>query len=212
MRRTTIIAILVLASTGLFAQTAMDLQSLKKESKTHFGIKAGLNYSNAKDATNLSSYKTGEGFMVGGFMTHGTTKKFGKGFRAEVIYTKQRMDVNRDGSEVKTFSEYISLPHLTTFNITKFLQLQAGGQVSYLISAQQDKGEKNISEMYNRVKYGFTAGVEIRPVAGLIIGGRYNIDATNSYKDGGMYTPFPFNLPTKGFKNGLYQFSIGYVF
>ena len=218
--KTILLSLLLIASATGFSQSE---QHLKKASKAHFGIKGGLNFSNAKDATNLASFNTNlasfkskEGFMVGGFMAAGSSKS-GMGFRTELIFTRQYLSVQDGTMKPATVnSDYISIPHLTTFSIANVVQLQAGGQMSILINAKKSgsSGEKSVTDFYSKLKYGVTAGVEIHPFKGLIVGGRYSVDVTNAYKTPGSFAamPYPFSLSTANLKGGLFQFSVGYIF
>jgi len=211
--KTILLGLLLIATATGFSQSQ---PALKKVTKTHFGIKGGLNFSNVNDAINFASYKSKEGFMLGGFMGAGSSKS-GMGFRTELIFTHQYLSVQNGSSKPSTInSDYISIPHLTTFSIAKVVQLQAGGQMSILINAKQNEGSvgQSIADFYNKVKYGITGGVEVHPFKGLIIGGRYSVDVTNACKtsNASAMMPYPFNLSTANLKGGLFQFSVGYIF
>jgi hypothetical protein len=211
--KTILVGLLLIATATGFSQSQPDLE---KVTKTHFGIKGGLNFSNANDATNFASYKSKEGFMVGGFIAAGSSKN-GMGFRTELIFTRQYLSVQNGSMKPATVnSDYISIPHLTTFSIAKVVQLQVGGQMSILINAKQNEGSggKSVADFYSKLKYGVTGGVEIHPFRGLIIGGRYSVDVTNAYKTpiSSVMMPYPFNLSTTNLKGGLFQFSVGYIF
>jgi hypothetical protein len=112
----------------------------------------------------------------------------------------------------------VYLPQLTTFTIGKHVQLQAGGQIGYLIKseASTEKKDTTITGLMNRFDYGFAAGVEIYPFKGLIIGTRYNLGLGKLHKKYESMTsnpyPLPFNPETTNFKNGLFQLFIGYKF
>jgi hypothetical protein len=72
-----------------------------------------------------------------------------------------------------------------------------------------------------RFDYGATAGIEVYPYKGIIVGCRYNISMGSPYKEPGttspgspMPIPFPFPVNPTDFKgkNAVIQFSIGYKF
>jgi len=73
----------------------------------------------------------------------------------------------------------------------------------------------------NRIDYGAAVGLEVYPIKGLIVGGRYNVSLGNIYKKyenatSSPTTPIPFPLPVnpndfKG-RNAVVQFFIGYKF
>jgi hypothetical protein len=211
--KTILLSLLLIATSRGFSQSHAEL---KKATKTHFGIKGGLNFSNVKDVGNFASCKSKEGFMLGGFMAAGSSKS-GMGFRTELIFTRQYLIVQNGSAKPATInSDYISIPHLTTFSIAKIVQLQAGGQISILLNAKQNEGAdaKSIADFYSKLKYGITGGIEVHPFKGLIVGGRYSVDVTNAYKTGSAsaMAPYPFNLSTANLKGGLFQFSVGYIF
>jgi hypothetical protein len=118
--------------------------------------------------------------------------------------------------------DYIYMPHLTTFTIAKKVQLQAGGQVGYLLNAKKSSSaqteEEKVTEYMNRFDYGFAGGIEIYPFKGLLIGGRYNVSLGNIYKTSAGSTtapipnPLPFNPEEVKGKNAVVQFFIGYRF
>jgi hypothetical protein len=119
--------------------------------------------------------------------------------------------------------DYIMLPQFMTINITKFFQIQLGGQMAYLINAKADSTTSTgnatadkIMNYYNRFDYGFGGGIEIHPVAGLLIGARINISLSSLYKDA-LTTPpsgtgTPSFVPKVDVKNNLFQLSAGWIF
>ena len=109
---------------------------------------------------------------------------------------------------------------MATFGIGKFFQLQAGAQVGVLLNSKLSSGTKDstATSFMNRLDYGFAAGVELNPVKGFLIGGRYNLGLGKLYKQSeqSSTTPMPFPLPFNpdktDMKNGVVQFFIGYRF
>jgi hypothetical protein len=112
---------------------------------------------------------------------------------------------------------YITLVQLMAINITKFVQIQLGGQTGYLLNAKSDSSQSStgnasadkILSMYSRFDYGFAAGLEIHPLAGLLVGARYNISLSNLYKqavDGSS------GMGGVNFKNNAVQLFVGYRF
>jgi opacity protein-like surface antigen len=68
---------------------------------------------------------------------------------------------------------------------------------------------------YNRFDYGFGVGAEVHPVAGLIIGVRYQLSFSNLFKtptiDSTGAPPSSFT-PSVNLKNNVVMISIGYRF
>jgi hypothetical protein len=213
----TFFSLLILAP--LFAFSQKDNTETKSKSKTknfYFGIKGGLNFSNISNASSISSsnqtgYHAGLLANIGGKLI---------GFRLEVLYSHQGFGYTTDSSSGSNTQDYISLSELLAVNITRFVQLQIGGQTGYLLHANttsknQSTGNATADQIlsyYNRFDYGFGGGVEVHPIAGLLIGARYNISLSNLYKDafsnssgsGGSYSPHV------DFKNNVVQVFIGY--
>ena len=62
--------------------------------------------------------------------------------------------------------------------------------MALLINAKADSSKPasgtpygKVMDYYNRIDYGLAGGIEINPVKGLIIGGRYNLSLGKVYKE-----------------------------
>ena len=70
--------------------------------------------------------------------------------------------------------------------------------------------ENAIMNLFNRIDYGYAVGVEIHPVAGLIIGARYNVSLAKVYKDlQSLQKP---SFTSEDAKNNVIQISVGWRF
>src|SRR4030095_824607 len=132
-----------------------------------------------RDASSVNTSNR-TGFMGGAFMAPPSSGFMG--YRSEVIYSKQGYNFATQTNSGQVDLDYIIMPQLMTFNITKFVQIQAGGQMAFLLNAKADttKGTATSSyggvmDMYNKFDYGFAGGIEIHPVKGLLIGARLNV-------------------------------------
>ncbi|HUP14225.1 MAG TPA: outer membrane beta-barrel protein [Niastella sp.] len=206
------------------AQTApADLAEKEvKKLKPKVGIKAGYNFTKVVGSKTNYKPQNHSGFMVSGFYA---TPSKGLGYRTELIFSRQGFSFDDAGKMQSVSQSYVYMPHLTTFTIAKTVQLQAGGQVGYLLNAKKeaDAGneEEKIIQYMNRIDYGVAAGIEVYPFKGTIIGARYNVSLGSMYKrynepTPGFPPPTPFPLPFdpsefKG-KNAVVQFFIGYRF
>jgi hypothetical protein len=190
-----------------------------KEMKPKVGIKAGYNFAKVIGSTPHFSPQANNGFMVAGFFA---PQSKGIGYRTELVFSRQGFSFDQSGKMQDVSQDYIYMPHLTTFTIAKKVQLQAGGQVGYLLNAKKSSsGEgasEEVTEYMNRFDYGFAGGIEIYPFKGLLIGGRYNVSLGNIYNTSSYSTatPMPYPLPfnpeeVKG-KNAVVQFFVGYRF
>ncbi|MBL7739134.1 MAG: PorT family protein [Chitinophagaceae bacterium] len=181
------------------------------------GIKAGVNFANITNASSVNS-SSQSGFHAGLFLAPSTGKSI-MGFRTEVLYSKQGYNYKTSTNTGNVNLDYILLPQLTTISITKYFQLQLGAQMAFLLNAKVDSSAPStgnatadkIMEYYNRFDYGFAGGIEIHPVAGLLIGARLNISLGSLYKqpEAGQSPSF---LPKVDVKNNVFQVFAGWTF
>lgn len=230
MKKTIFATLLTAFVCTSFAQTTMpDMQSAEMQQqlkeiadrKPKFGIKAGYNVAKITGSATHFSPDTKNGFMVAAFYSPGA--KSGLGYRTELVFTRQGFGFDENGMQTNVTSDYIYMPHFTTFGIGKFFQIHVGGQLGYLLkSSKESKSEtktEDITSFANRLDYGAAGGVEIYPIKHLIIGGRYNVSFGNAYKrmtSSNLTTPSPFPLPfnpdeVKG-KNAVMNFYVGFRF
>jgi hypothetical protein len=156
-----------------------------------------------------------------------STPSKGLGYRTELVFSRQGFSFDASGKMQNVSQDYIYMPHLTTFTIAQKVQLQVGGQVGYLLNAKKEsatpgRDEDKIMAFMNRIDYGATAGIEVYPYKGFIIGGRYNVSMGNMYKQNSevlsqgaspLLTSFlPVNPASFKGKNAVIQFFIGYRF
>jgi hypothetical protein len=217
------IALMALFATQLHAQTQPTVAGLSqkdlKDMKPKIGLKAGYNFAKVVGNTPNFSPKSNNGFMVAAFYAPASK---GMGYRTELVFSRQGFSFDQSGKMQNVTQDYIYMPHLTTFTIAKKVQLQAGGQVGYLLNAKKSSSNEGsseaVTEYMNRFDYGFAGGIEVYPFKGLLVGGRYNISFGNIYNTSSYSTtnPTPYPLPfdpedIKG-KNAVVQFFVGYRF
>jgi Outer membrane protein beta-barrel domain len=201
----------------LFAASQQDSVKPKPKVKTfYFGLKAGLNYSNVTNASSISAsgqtgYHAGVLVNLGGKLIS---------FRLELLYSQQGYNFSTDSGSGSEKHDYISMSQLIGINISRFVQIQVGSQTGYLLNATAESNSMTtgnasadqILSYYNRFDYGFSAGVEVHPIVGLLVGARYNLSFSNLYKNvlttpsGGTYN---YNVD---FKNNVVQLFLGYRF
>lgn len=179
------------------------------------GIKAGLNFAKVSNASDINS-SSKSGFHAGIFLAPPSKKIISS--RTELLFSRQGYDYKNGTITGKVDMDYIQLGQLMSVNITKYFSLMFGAQTSYLISARADSSNNNggsgtenkIMDLYNRMDYGYAVGVEIHPVAGLIIGARYNVSLAKVYKDiQNMQAP---SFTSEDAKNNVIQLSVGWRF
>src|SRR5688572_25770465 len=145
----------------LLAITAATAQSKKKNEKPliGIGIKGGLNFANVTNAKSINgSNKTG--FVVGAFLAPPSKSIISS--RTELLFSRQGYDF-KTGTNTGTVNlSYLILPQLMGINITKYVQLQIGGQMAYLLNAKADSTAPStgnpqadkIMDLYNRFDFG----------------------------------------------------------
>ena len=188
------------------------------------GLKAGLNFANVTNASSINS-SSRSGFLVGFFISPNSKSILSS--RTEIEYSRQGYNYESNSNTGNVNLDYILIPQLMGINITKFVQIQIGAQMAFLINAKADSSTSSgssgsspygkLMDYYNKFDYGFAGGVEIHPVMGLLIGARYNISLGNLYKDpstvmsGGSSTP-PSFIPKVDAKNNVVQIFVGWRF
>jgi hypothetical protein len=185
--------------------------------KKRFGVKAGYNWSYVTGSTAGFNPGNRSGFMVSAF--YAPAARTGRGFRSEIVFSRQGYSFDDGGQNTDVLNDYLYLPQLLTFSIGRFFQLQAGAQIGVLLNSKLSGAkDSTITDLMNRIDYGFAAGVELNPVGGLLVGGRYNLGLGKLYKQYEMSStnpnpfPLPFNPQTTNLKNAVVQFFVGYRF
>jgi hypothetical protein len=187
------------------------------------GLKAGLNFADVTKASSINN-SSRSGFHAGIFLAPSSKKIIGS--RTELIFSRQGYDYKNGTNTGSVNLDYIMLPQYMTINITKYFQIQIGGQMAYLINAKVDSSNNistgnaqfdKIMSFYNRFDYGYGGGIEIHPISGLLIGARINISLGSLYKtdftsaSSGSGTP-PSFVPKVNVKNNLFQIFAGWKF
>jgi hypothetical protein len=197
-------------------------QQNKNDNQDHsigLGIKAGLNFANITNASSING-SSRTGFHVGAFFAPASKSVIG--YRTELIFSRQGYNYETNSNTGSVNLDYILFPQLTVINITKFIQLQLGFQVAYLINAKADSTQASqlpgnsygkLLDYYNRFDYGAAGGIEVHPFKGLLIGARYNISFGDLYKNADYSSgQAPSFIPTVNVKNNLIQIFAGYRF
>ncbi len=181
-----------------------------------FGLKAGLNFANVTNASSINN-SSRSGFHAGIIL--GPKSKQILSYRTELLYSKQGFDYATDSTSGNVDLDYIISTHLMCINITKFVQIQLGGQVAFLLNAKADSTSKvnnnsgpypSTLSYYNQFDYGFGGGVEIHPVLGLLIGARYNISLSKLYSS--AYSGQLPSFSSVDAKNNVVQIFVGWLF
>jgi hypothetical protein len=200
----------------IFSFTNLVFCAFAQKSKTpSIGIGLKVTGASSVNTANIN------GFHIGAFYSPGSSKGFG--YRTEIIYSKQGYDFAKANTTGSVNLDYILLPQLTTFNITKFVQLQLGAQIAFLINAKADSAVNNgasnaynkVMDYYNKLDYGFAGGVEVHPIKELLIGARLNVSLANANKEQPAGNGLPAYIPNASganLKNNVLQIFAGWKF
>lgn len=190
-------------------------------SLAQFGIKAGVNFANVTNASDISG-SNNTGFVAGIFLA--PPSKGVLSSRTELLFSRQGYSYASNTNTGKVDLDYILLPQLMSINITKFFSVQVGAQMAFLINAKADSSTSSgssspysgIMDYYNKFDYGFAGGIEVHPFQGLLVGARYNISLGNLYKDPSSFETTggqpPSFIPTVNVKNNVFQLFAGWIF
>src|SRR5688572_2643824 len=97
------------------------------------GAKVGLNFANVTNASSINS-ETRTGYHLGVFLA-GSSKTI-LSSRTEILYSRQGYNFSTNENTGVVDLSYLMLPQFMAINITKFVQLQLGGQIAYLLNAK----------------------------------------------------------------------------
>ena len=185
--------------------------------RAQIGLKGGINFANITKVSSINN-SSNTGYAFGLFLAPKPKGLFG--FQSEIDFSRQgyNFDTNTNSGNVNL--DYLLLPQLSTINITKFVQIQLGAQIAFLINAkatESNTGAGNYDKLinyYNRVDYGLAGGIEIHPFKGLLVGGRYNLSLGNMYKNLQASAPgtVPSFVPKVNVKNNVLNLYLGWHF
>jgi hypothetical protein len=181
------------------------------------GLKGGLNFANITNVSSINN-STNTGFAFGLFLAPKPRGLFG--FQSEIDFSRQGYNFDTNTNTGNVNLDYILLPQLSTINITRFVQIQLGAQMAFLVNAkasESNPGTGNYGNMlsyYNRFDYGLAGGLEIHPFKGLQVGARYNLSLGDIYKNLETSAPgtVPSFIPKVNVKNNVLNLYLGWHF
>ena len=192
----------LLAAIALIGLSNTTQAQTDSSTKTQFGIKGGVNFSNiynedVDDNNMLTSFNAGvyATFPLSDFIA----------IQPEVLYSVKGAQLTYDNAfatgEAKFKLNYIEVPVLAKFNVTKNLNIHAGPYFAYLVDAQvknETEGgsfdfEENFNnDDFNKFDAGISAGLGLE-FDSLGFGARYNFGMTKIGKEtnigGTTYSP-----------------------
>jgi hypothetical protein len=171
MKRISLLAIILLPLFLYSQQWPIPQDSTHKKQKHSIGIgiKAGFNFSNVTNASQINAAsRTGYHFGI----LFAPPSRSILSSRTELIYSRHGYNYS-DSTAKATGSidlDYIMLAQYVCINITKYVQIQFGAETGYLLAAKADSGQamntgnasaNQLISLYNRYQYGYGGGVEI---------------------------------------------------
>lgn len=129
-----------------------------------FGAKGGLNFASIS-GDNTAGKETVTAFNFGLLAEIPMTENFS--FQPEVMFSGQGYSFNDQTISLN----YLNIPMIGKYYVTKGFSLEAGPQISFLLSAKSD--QTNVKNLYNAVDYGINFGVGYKLDNGLNFGARY---------------------------------------
>ncbi|RZJ50533.1 MAG: PorT family protein [Flavobacterium sp.] len=162
--------------------------------KIHFGIKGGLNFSTVTgDDTESIDYVTSQN--IGLVSEIPISEKFS--FQPEIMFSRQGYSFDNDVVALN----YLNVPLMGKYYVTKGFSVEAGPQIGFLLSAENEKTD--VKDSFNTFDFGVNFGLGYKLENGLNFGVRYNLGLTDINNIEG--------ISSKN-KNGVFQISVGYFF
>jgi hypothetical protein len=198
-----------------------------KKNGIGLGLKVGLNFADVTDASDLNTSSLA-GFNLGVFLAPHSRGVIGS--RTELVFSKHGYNYASDTANGSVNLDYIMLCQYMAIHITRFVEIDIGGQTAYLLSVKVDSTTKSMGGVpnsstssllsyYNRFDYGYGIGAEVHPFMGICLGARYSVSLSNLYKQflsgsttTGQQPSFVPNTPAIDLKNNVVQVYLGYRF
>jgi hypothetical protein len=196
--------------------------------KTEIGVKGGLNISglalSSDGKLSGAKYNNLMGFHGGAY----ALLRFSKlGIQPEILFSKQGQNYTTPNySNLRTDLNYINVPVMIKYYLGSVVNLQAGPQIGFLVSAKGDLIQiisggqlgqavlnQDLKPYLNSTDLSFAFGAGLDLPFGLNMNLRYNLGLSNinKYKGGSGSTDTP-SFSTAYTRNQVLQFSVGYRF
>ena len=163
----------------------------------NLGVKGGLNFATLTGENNSEIGWTTD-FNLGVMTEIKISDKFS--FQPELMYSGQGYGSNIP-SEGTIALNYLNVPLMAKYYVTKGLSLEAGPQMGFLLSTKG--GTDTNKDQFKTTDLGVNFGVGYKLDNGLNFSARYNLGLTNINKMG--------DFSDKN-RHGVFQLSIGYFF
>ncbi|MCC9065799.1 porin family protein [Flavobacterium piscisymbiosum] len=159
-----------------------------------FGVKGGLNFANIS-GDNTKGIDVVTAFNFGVVSEIPLSEKFS--FQPEIMYSGQGYSFDDNTVALN----YLNIPLMGKYYLTKGLSVEAGPQIGFLLSAKNEK--TNVKDSFKTFDFGVNFGLGYKLDNGLNFGARYNLGLTDINDLEGFSSKN---------KNGVFQVSVGYFF
>ncbi|WP_111706244.1 porin family protein [Lutibacter citreus] len=188
MKKVLLIAVITIL--GLTNVNAQDI---------NFGIKGGLNFASIS-GDNTENIDPVTAFNLGIMSEIQISNKFS--FQPELMFSGVGYSIEDDTVALN----YLNIPLMAKYYLTKGFSVEAGPQIGYLLSAKNESVD--IKDSFNSVDFGLNVGIGYKLDNGLNFGARYNFGLSDINKS----DVENINGFTGNNKNSALQISIGYFF
>lgn len=218
MKKYAFLLAIALPAVAVCQQSHKKARKQKEDNSIGIGIRGGLNFANVTNASSINS-KSQTGFHAGLLLAPPSESILGS--RTELTFSRQGYNYGTGQNTGSVKLDYLILSQMLAVNITKYVQLQVGGQTAYLLNAKADStkapstGDPTVDKIlsfYNRFDYGLGGGIEFHPYKGILIGGRYTMSLANLFKSTDGSTPSFIPQGSLNFRNNVVQLFVGYRF
>jgi len=187
-----IVIVLFFVTSTVFAQSELGI-----------GLKAGANIATQKgsDLGYEIDLKSIVGFHVGGYVNYFFSDPVA--FQIELLYSQKGSNWDDFFDSAKDILGYIDIPILVRYQIIEYLNLHAGPQFGFLMSAKSkydDGYEEDAKEYYKSTDVGLVLGAEGNLPFKINVTIRYILGLSNIATDELGNT----------WKNNVFQVSVGY--
>lgn len=187
----------------ILAAMAVMVFGFANAQKTRFGVKGGLNLTTFAGG-NYYDAKSLVGFQVGGFAEIKIIERLS--IQPEVLFSTQGAKLDAGSGDFDSKLNYINIPVLAKFYITKQFTVEAGPQLGFLVSAKSNGNDAK--DAYKSVDTGFNFGVGYNFTENVSVGLRYTVGLANI----GDYEVDDFDQYYDSPKNSVLALTLAYKF
>lgn len=176
---------------------------LANAQQTRFGIKGGLNVTSFSGG-NYDDAKSLVGFQLGGFAEIKIIERLA--IQPEVLFSTQGAQLEDSFGDFDTKLNYINIPVLAKFYITKQFTVEAGPQLGFLVSAKTEGDD--VKDSFKSVDTGFNFGAGYNFTDNVSVNLRYTVGLSNIADYDADDVDEYFDSP----KNSVLALTLGYKF